>query len=44
MEFIPAPVVHADLAAASAFAASDEQGPAAVIKVRLGEAEGFLDP
>jgi len=27
-------VVHADLAAASAFAASDEQGPAAVIKVR----------
>ena len=44
MEFIPAPVVHADLAAASALAASDEQGAAAVIEVGLGEAEGFLDP
>jgi hypothetical protein len=44
MEFIPAPVIHADLAPASALAASDEQGPAALIEIGLGEAEGFLDP
>jgi hypothetical protein len=44
VEFIPAPLVHADLAASSAFAAADEQGAAAVIEVGLGEAERFLDP
>jgi hypothetical protein len=44
MEFIPAPVVHADLAAASPHASSHLQGAAAVIKVRLGQAEGFLNP
>src|SRR5829696_1188123 len=44
MEFIRAPVVHADLAAPAALAPSDEQGAAAVIKVGLGEAEGFLGP
>jgi hypothetical protein len=44
MEFIPAPLVHADLAASSALAASDQHGAAALIEVGLGETEGFLDP
>lgn len=43
-EFIPAPLVHADLAASSALAASDEQGAVAGIEFGLGEAENFLDP
>jgi hypothetical protein len=37
-------LVHADLAAPAALAASDEQGAAAVIEVGFGEAERFLDP
>ena len=37
------PCIHADLAASSAFAASNEQRAAAVIEIGFGEAEGFLD-
>ena len=43
LEFLPAPVVHADFAAASALAAADEQRAAALIEVGLGERERFLN-
>jgi hypothetical protein len=42
-QFLPSPCVHADLAASSAFATSDEQSAAAAIEIGFGEAEGFLD-
>jgi hypothetical protein len=42
-EFLPAPIVHADFAASSALAASDEQSAASLIEVGLGERERFLD-
>jgi hypothetical protein len=43
-QLFPAPVVHADLAALSAFAVADEQRTAAFIEVALGEVERFGDP
>jgi hypothetical protein len=43
MELLPAPGVHADLAAPSALATPNEQGAAALIKIGLGEGERFLD-
>jgi hypothetical protein len=43
LEFLPAPVVHADFAAASALAAADEQRAAALIEIGLGERERFVD-
>jgi hypothetical protein len=39
----PSPGVHADLAAASALAATDPHGAPALIEVSLGKSEGFLD-
>jgi hypothetical protein len=38
----PTPPVHTDLAAASAFAATDEQRAAAVFEIGFGEHERFL--
>src|SRR3954452_392232 len=43
-EAAPGPVVHADLAAATALAAADEQRAAPRIEVRLPEREGLMDP
>jgi hypothetical protein len=42
-QFLPRPRIHADLAAASALAAADEQRAAAVIEIGFGEAERLLD-
>jgi hypothetical protein len=36
LQLVPAPGVHADLAAPAALAASDEQGPTALIEIALG--------
>src|SRR4051794_549628 len=44
LELLPGPVVHADLAAATALAAAHEQRAAPRIKVRLAEGEGLVDP
>jgi hypothetical protein len=44
LQVLPAPVVHADLAAATALAAAHEQGPATVVEVRLAEGERLVDP
>jgi hypothetical protein len=43
LELLPAPCVHADLAATSALAAPDEQCAAALIEIGFGEREHFLD-
>src|SRR3954464_1175965 len=43
-ELLPGPVVHADLAAATALAAAHEQRAAPRIEVRLAEGEGLVDP
>src|SRR3954452_24531065 len=43
-EAAPGPVVHADLAAATALAAADEQRAAPRIELRLAEGEGLMDP
>jgi hypothetical protein len=43
VELFPAPCLHADLAAASALAAPDQERAAAVIEVAFGESERFLD-
>ena len=43
LEFLPPPVVHADLASASALAAADEQRAASLVEIGLGERERFLD-
>ena len=43
LQFFPTPRVHADLAAAAAFAVTDEQRAAAVIQIDLGERERFLN-
>jgi hypothetical protein len=40
---VPSPCVHADLAAAPALAAPDQERPAAVIEIAFGERERFLD-
>ena len=42
-ELLPGPVVHADLAAAAALAAPDQQRAAARIEVGLGERERLVD-
>ena len=44
LEFLPGPVVHADLAAAPALAAANEDRAAARVEVGLGERERFVDP
>jgi hypothetical protein len=43
LQLFPAPRVHADFAATSALAAPDEQRAAAVIEIRFGKHERFLD-
>jgi hypothetical protein len=43
LEFLPASVVHADLASASALAAADEQRATSLVEIGLGERERFLD-
>jgi hypothetical protein len=43
LKFLPAPVVHAGLAAASALASADEQRAASLVEIGLGERERFLD-
>lgn len=43
LELLPTPRVHADLAAASALAASNEQRATAGIEVGLGELERLMD-
>src|SRR4051794_24915755 len=42
-ELFEAPVVHADLASAAAFAAAHEDRPAAAVEIELVEVERFLD-
>src|SRR4051794_3272531 len=44
MQFLPGPVVHADLATAPALAAPDQDRSAASVQVGLGERERFADP
>jgi hypothetical protein len=43
LDFLPAPVVHSDLASASALAAADEQRASSRIEIALGEGERLLD-
>ena len=43
LQFLPPPIVHADLASASALAAADEQRATSVVEVGLGEGERLLD-
>jgi hypothetical protein len=43
LEFLPPPVVHADLTPASALAAADEQRAASLVEIGLGERKRFLD-
>jgi hypothetical protein len=43
LKFLPAPVVHADLAPAPALAAADQQRAAALVEIGLGKRERFLD-
>ncbi|MGH2948481.1 MAG: hypothetical protein ACRDPC_19850 [Solirubrobacteraceae bacterium] len=43
LQLLPAPGVHADLAAPPSLAAPDEQGAAALIQIRLGKGERSLD-
>ena len=42
-QLLPAPLVHADLAAAPALAVADQDRSAAAVEVVLGERERFLD-
>src|SRR3954452_19129962 len=42
-ELLEAPVVHADLATAPAFAAPDQHGPAAAVEIELVEVQRLLD-
>jgi hypothetical protein len=44
LEFVPSPCVHADLAAAPALAAPDQERAAALIEIALGQSERLLDP
>jgi hypothetical protein len=44
VELLPAPAVHADLAALAALAAAHQDRPAGTVKVALGERERFADP
>ena len=43
LELLPAPCVHADFAAPSAFAVADEQRATSLIEVGFAERERFLD-
>jgi hypothetical protein len=43
LEFLPSPGVHADFAASSALAVSDEQRAPGMVEIGFGEGEGFLD-
>ena len=43
LDFLPPPVVHADLASASALPAADEQRASARIEIALGQGERLLD-
>ena len=43
LKFLPAPVVHADLAPAPALAAADQRRAATLVEIGLGERERFLD-
>ena len=42
-ELLPRPFVYADFAAARLLAASGQQRPAAVVEIRLGERQRFVD-
>src|SRR3954447_11346488 len=44
LKLVPGPVVHADLAAATALGAAHEKRAAPRIEVRLAEGEGLVDP
>jgi hypothetical protein len=44
VEVFEPPIVHAYLAAPLAFPVADQQGPAALVDVGLGQCEGFGDP
>jgi hypothetical protein len=44
LEFFPAPIVHADLTPAAAFAAAHEHGSAPWVEVGLVERERFVNP
>jgi hypothetical protein len=39
----PAPFVHADLTAATALSAADEQRAAAMVKIGLAKRQGLMD-
>lgn len=43
LQLLPCPVVHADLASASALAATDQHGAAARVEVGFGERERLAD-
>ena len=43
LQLLPGPAVHADLAAATALPAADEDRAAAGVEVSLGERERFVD-
>jgi hypothetical protein len=43
LQLLPAPGVHADFSAASAFAVADEQRPSPVIEVGFAERKRFVD-
>jgi hypothetical protein len=44
LELLPAPRVHADFAAPSAFAMADEQRPTPLVEVSFAQQERCLDP
>jgi hypothetical protein len=44
VDVLKAPIVHADLAAPVALPVTNQQGPAALVDVGLGQGEGFGDP
>src|SRR5918992_6194688 len=43
LDLLPAPVVHADLAAAAAFATTDEKRAAAWVEIGLADSERLVD-
>src|SRR5688572_23375217 len=42
-QLLPGPLVHADFAASAALVAPDEHGATAVVEIRLGERERFVN-
>jgi hypothetical protein len=44
VKLLPAPVVHADLAALVALAVTDEHGAAPLVEVTFGEPKRLTDP